>query len=110
MNRHALALFPALHGTDVAFDVAGNFLPGVKEDLRGLARGFLRRDCREILHIQLLVPILDRAGEALNRNTRTITRQLPRITPQTYLYGLLQLALAAGPRDSHTQAKLGGYL
>jgi hypothetical protein len=35
MNRHALALFPALDGTDVPFYIACNFLPGIKGDFGG---------------------------------------------------------------------------
>jgi hypothetical protein len=29
MNRHALALFPALNGADVSFYIGGNFLPRI---------------------------------------------------------------------------------
>src|SRR5204863_6748967 len=30
MNGHALALFPALDGTDIPFYISGDFLPGIK--------------------------------------------------------------------------------
>jgi hypothetical protein len=36
VNRHALAIFPALDGTDVPFYITGNFLPGIKGDFGGL--------------------------------------------------------------------------
>jgi hypothetical protein len=38
VDRHALALFPALYGTNVPFYVAGNFFPGIKGDCWSVAR------------------------------------------------------------------------
>jgi hypothetical protein len=42
VNRHALALFPALDGSDVPFYIAGNFLPGIKRDFGDLIGRFRR--------------------------------------------------------------------
>jgi hypothetical protein len=67
MNRHTLALFPALDGTDVPFYIGGNFLPGIKGGLGGLARRLWRRDWRGILHIRLTITDLAEERRILTR-------------------------------------------
>jgi hypothetical protein len=59
VNRHALAIFPALDGTDVPFYITGNFLPGIKRDLGRLVGRFRRGDWRGILHMPLHLAIAD---------------------------------------------------
>ena len=54
MNRHTLALFPALNGTDVPFDVRSYSLPRVKVNFGGLVGEPWGGDWLGILHTPLI--------------------------------------------------------